>query len=576
MDIIALLRPQTVRIAGRRGAGMVIRVEGGMLRKSGAAELVLIAGHRGLKRALNKAAAGARAVVVLPRQDHQEVIPPASREVPVLGPGSGIWSPVVQAGVAAPGHTAQQRRGCLLVTRSRALAAQLVGVAAARGLCIEGVVCTGCDRPVSWVDVAVAAAELDPSPVVIAAPGPPATIDDLGRLAGVQAEMVLLAGPGSATSQRSMARALGLTVTRSACEAAEVAFLLGCGVRRGGATVQLVAADEDQAEVLRQAAAGAGVELEGCTVLAGKRGRPGHRGAGRLDCLLYGPGVDLVRRQAAVELQWDGGFLPGPAQAVDSTLAALATLQAPALPAPGTALRRPRVSVARARRLLDGWGSLLDELQVKELLDCYGLKGPAESLASSSSGASRMAREIGFPVAVKPVGPQLRDRRSRGAVALGVGNESGVRQAFREVVNACAAMVPPPLLEGVLVSAMAEVPWFLDCSLIWPDHGPPLLSVEPRAGHLRLAPVMLACPAPEGHCQQAAARLLQRSQVSPNKSLLVRLSRFLWRLTWLGLDLVGRMRWLRLDTVSPPTSRTSPLVLDGYGEQTEGMRAPAY
>jgi len=275
-----------------------------------------------------------------------------------------------------------------------------------------------------------------------------------------------------------------------------------------------------------------------------------------------------------VTLILDGGVKPRPDRAGDATLQALAQMQSPARWTPSRTLRRPRVGRADALRLLDGWRASLHELQIKSLLRCYGLNGPSEELTSSSSGASRAAREVGFPVAVKAVGPRLRGRLPLGAVALGVPNESAVRQAFREVLNTCGDRDPAPLLEGVLVSAMVDLPAFLDCTLEWPRGCPPLLLARARVAHLEVSPEPLVCPASLDACRDVAHALLGRVQLPTGAAQVQHLARFLWRLSWVGADLSGRMSWLRLDTISLPSARTAPLIIDGYGEQTESLRSP--
>ena len=180
-------------------------------------------------------------------------------------------------------------------------------------------------------------------------------------------------------------------------------------------------------------------------------------------------------------------------------------------------------------------------------------------------------------MSVKAVGPGLHQRLSRGAVALDVDNESAARQAFREVANACGVLEPAPMMEGLLVSAMAALPATLDCTEAWPPGCPPLLMASVRVAHLQHLhglPLVLACPASEDSCETTATELLLRGQLDHGPARVGHLARFLSRLSWLGADLDGRMRWLRLDTVSPPTARTPPLVIDGCGDQIESFRAP--
>ena len=577
----SLLRPRTVKVVGRRRLADPIRVGKKLLRGAGPAELVLIASSSNISASVARAAAHAGAVVVLPATGGS-VEGLHGHPAAVLGPGAGVWSPTVRAGISAPPFRVQERRPTLVVTQSRAAAQHLMGAASGRKLRLSGAICTGAGGgPTSWIAVVEAASTLDPAPVILLQLQRRVTVAALARVAALEADVVLmlgrplplagLDGPLPRPDQADAARALGLVVVRTAQEAVEASFLLGRGVRRRGAVVKAVAAGEDEATQLQDALWRGGVDAD----LAPPARIPGGRAAARrVDCLLLGGAP--ATEHAAVCLTLESGFTPAPGQAVEATLGAVAALQGSAGWRPGRSPRRPRVRVAEARRLLDGWPGALHELQVKELLRCYDLLSPSEELVSSSSGASRAARRIGFPVAVKALGPQLQQRQPREMVALDVRNESAVRQAFREVINACGALAPSPLLEGVLVSAMVPLPAALDCALCWTPQSPALLLARGRVAHLSTPPHVLFCPAAVEDCEGLSAELLHGIHLPDVGAHARHLARFLSRISWLGADLQGRMRWLRLDTISPPTARRAPLVIDGYCEQTESFRAPEF
>jgi hypothetical protein len=266
--------------------------------------------------------------------------------------------------------------------------------------------------------------------------------------------------------------------------------------------------------------------------------------------------------------------------AIAATLTALGSL-ARATAASEAGSSSPRVSTRAATRLLDSSPAILDELRSKELLGCYGLNPCPEELVTSASAASRVAGEVGLPVAVKPVGPDLRGRQEIGSVALDVDTPSAVRQAFRDVLLPLSGGDPPVLLEGVLVSAMTPLPAALDCTMVWLQGGSALLALSVRlaGGHLNGRQV-LRCPLTPENARLAATRLasdgLWGGDVQPGAQELRRLTSLLERLSWMGPDLAGRMCWLRLDTVSPPRGKTEARVIDAHGEQTESMRNPGY
>ena len=590
LNLDALLAPRTFCTInqGQRRAGLVRPGPRCSPRGRGKADLALVvAAAPQLQRAVARAAARADTVVVLRPHGaagHDLALP--HRGV-LLGPGAGLWSPAFQAGLEGPAFRPRQQRPCMVVADTCAVAEHLLACSAARGLRVMGAVSTGRGGSVGWSDVVWAARELDPAPCLLVGLARLPDAESMARAAGAGLDLVLalldhgpLAGwsdlPPGGPEARVAARALGITVVPSAGEATEAVFLLGRGVRRAGAVVRTAADNADRAALLDLVLDRSG---HGAGVRQGDAAGPG----ARVDCLLHaGPPVNA--EPAAVTLRL-GGRLARAADdgwASEATLGALAALQAPAWP-PISPPRRPRVQRSLAQRLADSWPQQLHELQIKQLLACYDIAAPPERLVTSSSGAGRAARELGFPVALKAVGPDLRGRLASGAVVLDVGSESAARQAFRDVAHACARLDPSPLLEGVLVSAMVghrgqpaarrspgregHIRRTLRCSMLWPAESPPLLEVwldRDRRGSRR---AVLACPATRARCQEVAASLL--ATVGQGAATRRSLAQLLWRLGWLGEDMQGRLRWLWLDTLALSAAGSAPVVIDGCGLQSE-------
>ncbi len=88
------------------------------------------------------------------------------------------------------------------------------------------------------------------------------------------------------------------------------------------------------------------------------------------------------------------------------------------------------------------------EWRSKEILHAYGIGTPLEVLTGSAAEAVRAARDVGFPVVMKPSSSSLLHKSDLGLVRLGLGTERDVRAAFTEL----AAATPDG--EGVLVSEM--------------------------------------------------------------------------------------------------------------------------
>jgi acyl-CoA synthetase (NDP forming) len=88
------------------------------------------------------------------------------------------------------------------------------------------------------------------------------------------------------------------------------------------------------------------------------------------------------------------------------------------------------------------------------------VKGAADSSVEvgkvSRSGATALARRVGFPVAVKLASRRLTHKTEVGGVRLGVADETAVRQALEEIRSRPARDGNLDALEGVLVQPMVR------------------------------------------------------------------------------------------------------------------------
>jgi acetyltransferase len=90
----------------------------------------------------------------------------------------------------------------------------------------------------------------------------------------------------------------------------------------------------------------------------------------------------------------------------------------------------------------------LDEYQAKQILAAYGVPVTREGLAATEAEAVRIARGIGFPVAVKACTWEILHKSGRGLIALNVPTEAALRRAFSAIRRAAGREIP------VLVQAM--------------------------------------------------------------------------------------------------------------------------
>jgi acyl-CoA synthetase (NDP forming)/GNAT superfamily N-acetyltransferase len=95
-------------------------------------------------------------------------------------------------------------------------------------------------------------------------------------------------------------------------------------------------------------------------------------------------------------------------------------------------------------------GSWLAPDLVADILGCYGITVSANRLATTAGQAILAAEELGWPVALKAVGPQLVHKSDRGGVALGLRDSRELRTAFATMRQRLGA-----LMTGALVQPMA-------------------------------------------------------------------------------------------------------------------------
>ena len=101
-------------------------------------------------------------------------------------------------------------------------------------------------------------------------------------------------------------------------------------------------------------------------------------------------------------------------------------------------------------------GRALTESAGKQLLALYGIPVAQERLATSADEAARFASEIGFPVAMKIVSPQIMHKTEAGGVALNVANADEARAAFARIMASARQHSAQAELHGVSVQEMVR------------------------------------------------------------------------------------------------------------------------
>jgi acyl-CoA synthetase (NDP forming) len=95
----------------------------------------------------------------------------------------------------------------------------------------------------------------------------------------------------------------------------------------------------------------------------------------------------------------------------------------------------------------------LDEVRSKQILSWHGVTVPSSRVVHAARDAESAAKTLGFPVALKAVGPRLAHKTDRGAVRLNLQDVASVRKAAAEISGLGDVL----LVERMVTDAVAEV-----------------------------------------------------------------------------------------------------------------------
>jgi acetyltransferase len=130
-------------------------------------------------------------------------------------------------------------------------------------------------------------------------------------------------------------------------------------------------------------------------------------------------------------------------------------------------VRRPRTGVKLFPVDTERARSLLSEAPVSEhgfvpeevafqVLEAYGFPVLPWGVAKTPEEAVSIARQIGYPVVLKVLSPDVVHKFDVGGVQLNLNSDSDVRQAFDKIFNSVKQHLPEARIEGVIVQAMTK------------------------------------------------------------------------------------------------------------------------
>ena len=105
-------------------------------------------------------------------------------------------------------------------------------------------------------------------------------------------------------------------------------------------------------------------------------------------------------------------------------------------------------------KVIEGNRNALYEQEAKDLLSLVGLPTTRYRVAKSREEAMEAAHEIGFPVALKIVSPQVLHKSDAGGVILDVGDDDELSASYDLIIDRVKKNVPEAEIHGVLVEEM--------------------------------------------------------------------------------------------------------------------------
>jgi acetyltransferase len=99
---------------------------------------------------------------------------------------------------------------------------------------------------------------------------------------------------------------------------------------------------------------------------------------------------------------------------------------------------------------------VLNEAEAKTFLEYYDFPVVKTKIAQTEDEAARLAAEIGYPIVMKILSPQIVHKTDAGGVILNLNNETEVRQAYDKITQRAKDYNPQAEIQGVTVQKMVN------------------------------------------------------------------------------------------------------------------------
>lgn len=92
----------------------------------------------------------------------------------------------------------------------------------------------------------------------------------------------------------------------------------------------------------------------------------------------------------------------------------------------------------------------------RDILNLCGIPINKSGLAADSDEAVKLANEIGYPVVMKIVSPQIIHKTEVGGVVVNIGSDNELKKSYDEMIERAKSKVPDAEITGVLLEEMVK------------------------------------------------------------------------------------------------------------------------
>ncbi len=117
--------------------------------------------------------------------------------------------------------------------------------------------------------------------------------------------------------------------------------------------------------------------------------------------------------------------------------------------------REKALSIIKAAR--EDGRNALTEIEAKDVFRAYGLPVTITKLSKSEDQAVELANEVGYPIVMKIVSPDILHKSDAGGVKVNIKNDEGCREAYQTIMTNAKAYKADADIHGVAIQEMA--PW---------------------------------------------------------------------------------------------------------------------